>query len=264
MIDWKRVVTNFGEELKKNSPGILTGFGICGMFTMTVLAVLATPKAMEEIKKAEEEKNDVLTPVEKVKATWKIYLPSALTGTVSTACLISAGVQNGRRNAVLATAYGMAESTLREYRAKTLEAVGPKKEMAIQDEVHKEQLKKNPPSDEIVQMIADGSGSILCQDYWTGNYFYTDVGKLDQAVAKVNNSMTSRFEPYVSYNDFLDYLNVPPVGMGNDIGWNIETLRKESSDGVLELYRTSTVYRDTIPVIVFSFNVPPYEGYRRH
>ena len=56
----------------KHSPEILTGIGIAGMVTTTILAVKATPKALRlmELKK-EAEQTDKLTPVETVKTTWK-------------------------------------------------------------------------------------------------------------------------------------------------------------------------------------------------
>ena len=41
--------------IKKRSPEILTGFGIAGMITTTVLAVKATPKALKLIEEAEKE-----------------------------------------------------------------------------------------------------------------------------------------------------------------------------------------------------------------
>ena len=44
--------------VSKHSPEILTGIGIAGMITTTILAVKATPKALSLVKQAEEEKGD--------------------------------------------------------------------------------------------------------------------------------------------------------------------------------------------------------------
>ena len=51
-------------SLKKHSPEILTGIGIAGMITSTVLAVKATPKAMARVEEAREEKGEDLTKAE--------------------------------------------------------------------------------------------------------------------------------------------------------------------------------------------------------
>jgi len=79
--DVSKFLTNVKSSLSKHSPEILVGIGITGMVTTTVLAVKATPKALkliEETKK--EERKDKLTPIETVKATWKCYIPAAVTG----------------------------------------------------------------------------------------------------------------------------------------------------------------------------------------
>lgn len=49
-------IRNMQTAVKKHSPEILTGIGIAGMITTTVLAVRATPKALILI----EEKKDEL------------------------------------------------------------------------------------------------------------------------------------------------------------------------------------------------------------
>ena len=82
-------------SLSKHSPEILIGLGIAGMVTTTVLAVKATPKALRLIDmKKEELEVDNLTPVETVKATWKCYVPAAVSGAVSIACLVGSHYVN--------------------------------------------------------------------------------------------------------------------------------------------------------------------------
>ena len=99
-------------NVSKHSPEILTGIGIAGMISTTILAVKATPRALDLIAKAEDEKFDnghgsKLTNIEVVKVAWKPYIPATITGTVSIACLIGASSVNARRNAALysATSY---------------------------------------------------------------------------------------------------------------------------------------------------------------
>ena len=94
-------------SLSKHSPEILTGIGIAGMITTTVLAVKATPKALELIEDRKEELDmhpaDDLSPVEVVKAAWKPYIPAAATGVASIVCLIGASSVNSKRSAALAS-----------------------------------------------------------------------------------------------------------------------------------------------------------------
>lgn len=103
-------------SIKKHSPEILTGIGIAGMITTTVMAVRATPKALILIEERKEEIGvNQLEAVDLIKTTWMCYVPAALTGTLSIACLIGASSVNVRRNAALATAYTLSESALKDY-----------------------------------------------------------------------------------------------------------------------------------------------------
>ena len=43
------ITKNIGRKIKKHSPEILTGIGIAGMISATVMAVKATPKALKNI-----------------------------------------------------------------------------------------------------------------------------------------------------------------------------------------------------------------------
>ncbi len=102
----------------KHSPEILTGIGIAGMISTTILAVKATPKALRLIEEAEEYEIYELTKIEKIKVAWKPYVPAFITGTASIACLIGANSVNARRNAALATAYQLSATALSEYKEK--------------------------------------------------------------------------------------------------------------------------------------------------
>ena len=50
----------------KHSPEILTGIGVAGMITSTILAVKATPKALKLMEDAQHDKKEDLTVKEKV------------------------------------------------------------------------------------------------------------------------------------------------------------------------------------------------------
>ena len=53
--DFSKMIKKFQKGLSKHSPEILMGIGIIGSVTSTILAVNATPKALELIKKKKEE-----------------------------------------------------------------------------------------------------------------------------------------------------------------------------------------------------------------
>ena len=239
--------------MSKHSPEILTGLGIAGMLTTTVLAVKATPKATKLIEKKKEElglkDEDKLTVAETVKAAWKPYIPVAITGTVSTACLIGASSVHLRRNAALAAAYHLSETALTEYKEKVVETIGKNKEKTVRDKLNESRVEKNPPTDNNV--IITGDGDTLCFDYHSGQYFKTSIDKL----RKVENELNARLlrEDYISLNDFYDEIGLPFTQIGSDLGWHVDR-------GLIEFAFGSTLYKDT-PCIVLNYSIAPQHGY---
>lgn len=263
------VMKNMRTAVKKHSPEILTGIGIAGMITTTVMAVRATPKALllieeekrrlkKEHTKASEEENrktyhGEIKPMEVVRITWKCYIPAAITGTVSIACLIGASSVNMRRNAALATAYTLSESTLKEYQKKVVETVGEKKEQTIRDEVAKDRIERNPVSSK--EVFITEKGNTLCLDYVSGRYFKSDIDTIKKAVNELNRRM--RDEMYISLNDFYYEIGLPANGSGDDLGWNID-------NGYIDPNFSSQLAEDGTPCLVISYLVGPRYDYRNN
>ena len=207
----------------KRSPEILTGIGIAGMITTTILAVRATPKALELIEEQKEEESvDELSSFEVVKVAWKPYIPAMVTCIASTACLIGASSVNTKRNTALATAYKLSETALSEYRDKVVETIGEKKERIVRDKVAEERVKKNPVSKN--EVIVTGNGKTLCFDPISGRYFMCSIETIKKAENTLNKQMLHDISGYVSLNEFYDELGLDHTSVGNDLGWNTNQL----------------------------------------
>jgi hypothetical protein len=248
-------LSKLGKDIKvfatKHSPELLIGLGVTGMFTTIVLAVSATPKALRKIEeKKKEEKKESLTPVETVQATWKCYIPAAVTATVSTACIVG-GTTNGlKRNTALAAAYKLTETAFAEYKEKVVETVGEKKEQAVRDAVAKEKIDKRPVTSN--EVIITEKGNTLCFDSITGRYYKSDIEKIKSVVNELNRRM--RNYNYISLNDFYDEIGLDRVDIGDDLGWNIDR-------GYIDPDFSSHLAADGTPCVVVSFNLMPIYGY---
>lgn len=255
-IDWKGLADSIGRTIRRKGPEILTGIGIGGMITTTVLAVKATPEAMRRIeRRKKEEHHKKLTVVQTVQAAWVCYIPATVTGVVSTACLIGASTMNGRRNAALATAYSLAENTLREYRGKVVETIGEKKEGAILDAIDRDRVERTPvPPNNDVAVTEGAVAPVLCLDAMFGRYFYSDVETLKRAANKLNWQMNNMSEPYISLNEFYMEIGLSTVDVGDDLGWR-------SDHGLIELHFSSQLKDGRTPVLVMSHLNPPEYGY---
>lgn len=249
---------NLQSTVVKHSPEILTGIGIAGMFTTVVLAVKATPKALRLI---EDKRDDLelgvdekLSVVDTVKATWKCYIPAAVTGTAAAACLIGANSVNTRRNAALATAYNLSAAALTEYKEKVVETFGEKKEREVRDKIAEDHLKKNPVNNSAI--IVTNNGNTRCFDLTTKRRFTSDIEKINRAVNILNNRMLRH--DYVSLNDLYYELGTDGAGdVGENLGWNIR-------DGLIEVSFSAQLDTDGTPCIVLEYDIAPKRGYDRY
>ena len=208
-------------SLSKHSPEILIGLGIAGMITTTVLAVKATPKALQLIDMRKEELEvDNLTPVETVKAAWKCYVPAAVSGAVSIACLVGSHSVNARRNAALATAYKLSETAFTEYRESVSETIGEKKEKTVRDRVSKKQIEENPVNK--TEVIVTGKGKTLFFAPLSHRYFYSDMEKIKRAENKLNKDIIcDPFDAGVTVNEFYTEIGIPTTATGDNLGWKL-------------------------------------------
>ena len=254
---------------KKHSPEILTGIGIAGMVTTTVLAVKATPKALELIEEEKREQNrkllkeaeesgaedcgqvTKLKPIEVVKVAWKPYVPAMLLGAGSIACLIGANSVHARRQAALYSAYKLSETALTEYKDKVIETVGEEKEKEIRDKVAKEKVEQNPVSK--TEIFMTGRGESLFYDPLSDRYFKSDMETIRKIVNDLNYAMGCGSEMYVSLSQLYDELGLKHTSISDEIGWNIK-------DGLLEADFSTQLTDDGRPCIVLDWlKVPTYD-----
>lgn len=247
------IIKGIKASISRHSPEILTGIGIAGMVTTTILAVKATPKAIKLIEAEKKAKHvDALSPVDTVKTVWKCYIPAAMTGVSSIACLIGSNAINAKRNAALTTVYTLSEMARNEYKEKVIETIGEKKERTIKEKVDAERIKKDPVSKK--EVIITEKGTTLCYDHVFGRYFKSDIDIINRAMNKINREIVINM--YASLNDFYAELGLSPVEMGYDLGWNID-------DGTIEIEPSSQLADDGTPCLVIDYSVSPKYNYSR-
>lgn len=239
--------------LSKHSPEILVGIGISGMVATTILAVRATPKALVLIEEAKREKeSDSLTPVETIQAAWKCYIPAAVTGMASIACIIGSNSVNAKRSAALATAYTLSENALREYKDKVVETIGEKKEKEVRNAIAKDKIEKNPVSSN--EVILTKKGDTLCYDVLSGRYFKSDIEKLKRCMNEINRQILN--DGSASLNDFYYEIGLDSIKIGDDLGW-------DTRQGLVDIDFSSQLASDGTPCLVLDFSIAPVYDYYR-
>ena len=207
---------------KKHASTILTVTGGAGLVTTTVLAVKATPKALERIDKAKEEKNDELTKFEIVKAAGIAYIPTILVGAGTLACIFGANILNQRQQAALISAYALADNSFKEYKRKLIELHGKETHQSVVDAIAIEKAQ-----DMIVRgsyMMGDcelgmesDSEPRLFFDEHSGRYFESTIEQVLQAEYHLNRNYILRGYTYL--NEFYDFLGIEETDYGSVLGW---------------------------------------------
>ena len=256
---------------KKHSPEILTGIGIAGMVTTTVLAVKATPKALEKIKEKKVKVYDELDPsevpaqgipedvklkpMEVVKVTWKCYVPAVITGTASIACIIGANKVNYARNAALATAYNLSQTALAEYKEKVVETIGEKKEQTIREKIAQDKVDKveQVPNNEIVMI---GNGDVLFLEPVSMRCFMSNEEEVRRIINNLNYRMISGYEEYISLSEFYDEIGLARTSTSDDVGWNI------GRDGQISISFVAAKNNEGKPCLMLDYMVSPRYDYR--
>jgi len=237
------------QQISKHSPLILTIGGVVGIFATSFFASKATLKAAKEVHRLEASVDGDLTKREILEVAWRFYIPTALVGIGSAACIVGTHGIHTRRNAALLGLYSLTDASLREYKAKVIEKIGENKEQKIHDEIMQDRVNANPPSSEIIVV---GSGKVQCQEAITGRYFDSDM----ESIRRAENTINARLihDMYSSHNEFCSLVGLPQTPLGDQIGWTV--------DHMMEIVFTSAINpANGTPVLVVDYRISPKSDY---
>jgi len=206
-----------------NSPTLISAIAVTGTIGVTYLTGKATFKAAELIAEEERERElqelgVPLTNKEKALLVWKEYIPPAIVLVGTIGCIMTANSINATRMAALAAAYKVSEKQFDEYKAKVLEKIGVKQEKEIRDEINKDFVRNNPPSDDI-QVLATEDEVIFCEK-WTGRYFRSKMHLIKNAQNEINAYLIPN--NYATLSDFYSLLGLAKTQESNEVGWCLE------------------------------------------
>ena len=223
----------------KNQPALMLGVGIAGMVTTTVLAVRGHMKAKEKVDEVLHSDMDLnqyakLTRTDKkgrchikkrywIKKTWKYYVPAAVTGSLSIACLIGSYSINHRRNAALASSLAVSEAAMTEYHV--VDTIGEEAEKDIREKFQADQIKKSGPllqQPEENHEYIDGAHCVNCYESTTQQKFWASKEDIRRAVNNLNQDRLTGFGGQVTLNDFYNEIGIAATSIGDTLGWDID------------------------------------------
>lgn len=230
------LVKQSGQLVKSNIPEILTALGVSGVITTSYLAGKASYKVARD-----EDAPPWMSNKEKIKRHWKLYIPTAVSGTLTIGCIIGASKATGRRTAAAVTAYSLTERAFSEYREKVVEEIGKGKEQKIRDQIVQDHIYANPVAPGV---IVGGSGPVLCCELFTHRYFRSEMEALKRAENEINHKIVHQL--YVTLDDFYDILGLAHTTNSGNLGWD--------SNKLLELKFSTVLSESNEPCIAFEYN----------
>lgn len=285
----KNAISSVGKAVEQKSLAILTGIGIGSFVGCAILAVKATPKAIQLMDRKAQEKYgeflrtdgktayetyeewldiedcrviqprvyfEVLSPVEVVKSTWKVYIPAVGLGVVGIVCLIGAARVSSARNAAFAGAASIAEKALYEYQQKVVDILGEDKANEIRDELAKDHIQKidtfqDAGIDNTI-VCCRGTGDTWIYDPVTDRKWKSDLETVRAAMNDFNHDLIGGV--YGTLNDWYYCLGIKGVSIGDDLGW--------CSDKLLDIRFAAMVLDNGEPAIVLDYETLPNSKYR--
>lgn len=239
--------------LKRNSSTILTCLGAIGVVATSVLAVKATPKAMNLIEQAEEEKGEKLTTFEKVNVAGPAYIPATLVGVSTIACIFGANALNKKQQASLMSAYALVNNSYQDYKAKVREVQGDEVADRIQEEIVKDKFELTTTMEPMHE------DEVLFFDDFSLQFFYSTIEDVLNAEARFNQNFM--MSGSACLNEFYDTLGIARIDAGYQLGWAARSGNYDLGLSSIEFQHQKMIVGDDVECYAIIMHDLPCENY---
>lgn len=254
--------------LRKHGGTILAVAASVGVVATAIETGRASTKAQKIIEKntiaidCENYGKSCYTTKQKVLDCWKAYVPAAILGGGTIACILGSNALNKKQIASLTAAYMALGKTYQTYRAQVRRTIGDQQENEIFETAKSIEMAEK---DQTVKNAA--TEKLLCYDPIGKRYFHATEAELLTAFYEANRDFNAN--GYIALNDVYGYLNLDFIPELHGRGWSIDYMSemwdncwidfsyaKQQTDDGLEVYYV-TAFEEPIEDYL---NFDPYEG----
>lgn len=235
--------------LRKHGGTILAVAASAGVVATAIETGRASTKAQKIIEKntiaidCENYGKPCYTTKQKVLDCWKVYVPAAILGGGTIACILGSNALNKKQIASLTAAYMALGKTYQEYRKQVSHQLGQEAETDIFNKTKAyEAINQEEP-----ELGDTGDEKLLCYEPISKRYFHATSAELIDAFYNLNRDFT--IQGYASMNDLYNYLGLDFIPEGDLKGWCADYLAadweyfwidfsylKQKTDDGLEVY----------------------------
>lgn len=239
--------------LVKYKPELLISIGISGFIASNFLTASGTIKAVRLVD-AEKNKRkvDKLSKKDTVKLCWKCYLPSVVTVGASIPCIMLGNNVNNKRNAALAAAYTVAETSLQSFKEETTKLIGEEKTKEVEHNVNQKQVEKTYNK----ALVIEGDADSIFLDPISGRYFKSTWNKLQLAANNLNASAIGGGNE-ISLADWYDEIGLDRTAGSDEVGWTVF----DGTKGLITISMDSCITTDNRPCGVICYDTMPKRLY---
>lgn len=210
-----RDLNQVGVFLKKQAPTILSCVGAAGVIATAWASFKAAPmvhKRRMQLRRVHEKTGkEEPTKLEYAKVTWKYYIPTAIIGASTIACIFGSNSLNQKQRAALASAYMLLDNSYKNYRKKVEEQLGDGSDEYIQKHMIEDTYQNS--YDKFV------GETHLFYEFNYGDFFERSRGEVLSAEHRFNERFAKN--GYASLNDLYELLGLPKTEAGNVLGWTL-------------------------------------------
>ena len=167
--------------------------------------------AIKDTKKACEIVTEDMTTKEKIKKTWKCYIPSGLICTSTILCIIYSDKVSMNEKIALLNTLTMVQDNYKNLRESVDRTCDPE----TREEIIKKTIKKKVPKD----LYIERTGEKIFYEEYTGKYFTSTIDAVLKAEYMFNKQLS--IVGNATLNDFYEYLGIPKIQAGESLGWAV-------------------------------------------
>lgn len=253
----KKMFDGAKKFIGRNDAEILTGLALIGLTKSLWDMYKAGPK-IDRIMKDAKADMKIVRPGDKearnavVKETVKklavTTAPVAISTVFTGACIIGSNRASNKKLAVMSAAYRLSADALTDLNKKMKEVVGERKAREIKDAVVKENLEKDPPTEQNTIIVTDKKDMVRCKDCHSKRYFWSTPQKLQKAILDL--SVQCYQEDVVTLNDLYYLLRLEPSGDSESFGW----FSKDLVDNLLPITISAQLTEDMEPCLCLDYD----------
>lgn len=190
--------------IRKDKQFILNFAAVVGVGLTMISAIKDTKKACKLV-------TEDMTTKEKIKKTWKCYIPSGVIATSTILCIIYSDKVSMNEKIALLNALTTVQGNYRDLRTAVDDTCTPE----TREEILKKTIRKKVPK----ELYLERTGEKIFYEEYTCNFFTSTIDAVLKAEYMFNKQLS--IVGYASLNDFYDYLGIDKTEAGECLGWSV-------------------------------------------